>query len=82
MTKKSPLEKLIVNTLGEPFYLNVMKLQNDDRWFPMIEDRFAGSRSKGEAVRMRADALKDLQLTGSPDWKAKELKTVKITLYH
>ena len=80
--KKNPLEKLIVNSLGRPFYLNVIQFLNDDeKWFPMFYSEWSGSDNRLEAVKMRREAFTYLHDKGNKNWKPENLKTVKIELY-
>lgn len=83
MNKKSPLEKSIVNTLREPFYLNVVKyLNTEDRWYPIMISKWAGSSHLREAVKIRKEAAVYLHKQGNSEWKdGKNIKTVKVTLY-
>ncbi len=78
---KSPIEKLMVSSLGEPFYLNVVLFENDNRWFPIFESKWAGSTHKLEAVKLRKEAQVWLKENGSKKWTEKNFKTVKVTLY-
>ena len=77
--KKSPLEKLIVDTLKRSFYLNVA-CPKDWGLVPCWKERFCGSDKKSVAVALRYKWLKELQEKGSSEWGKRDLKTVRITL--
>jgi len=79
--KKSPLNKLVLETLGKPFYLNVVKMKNGKHWFPFWGNKFHGSYRRSDAVKLRRRLLAHLQEVGSPDWSEKDLKTVKVEYY-
>lgn len=82
MAKKDPLKKLLVSTLAETFYLNVLSFKNDRRWFPAWYSKWAGSRNRSEAVKLRKEMSIYLHEYGSDDWKdGKNIKTVKVNLY-
>ena len=85
--KKSPLGKLVLETLGEPFYLNIVQFisHNSAKWdtpIPCWIDKYYGSTKRNEAVKLRKEFLKYLQTEGNPNWKEKDLKTVKIKYYN
>ena len=80
--KKSPLEKLLVETLNEPFYLNVVEFENKKGWSPMFHQEYIGSERLVEAIRLRREGAKYLHDNGSDKWKdGKNIKTVKVELF-
>jgi hypothetical protein len=79
--KKSPLNKLVLESLGEPFYLNIVRFKNDEKWFPCWHKEYSGATRRADAIRLRKDFLKFLQTYGNPDWSEKDLKTVKVEYY-
>ena len=80
--KKDPLKKLMVETLGRSFYLNVVQFNYDEKWYPMFYAKWVGSEKCGEAVALRKEAAKYLHDEGSDLWKdGKNIKTVKVTLF-
>jgi hypothetical protein len=81
MPVKDPLNKLIIETLGKPFFLNVVRFKGDDNWFPCWYTKWAGSEYRMEAVKLRRELYKYLHDKGSDTWKEKNLKTVKISYY-
>jgi len=78
--KKSPLNKLVLETLGEPFYLNIVKMEKDKYWNPCWIKEYNGSNKRLKAVAMRKDLLKYLK-DFNEDWSEKDLKTVKVEYY-
>ncbi len=81
MKNKNPLKRLFVDTLGEPFYLNVAQFKNKEAWYPLWYAKWAGSKSFKEAVELRKEAQEWLYENGSDGWTNKCFRTVKITLY-
>jgi hypothetical protein len=80
--KKTPLEKLVINTLNSPFYLNVAQPFdwppcNWKRPQPCWDIKYAGATNRLEAIKLRKKWLLDLKKMNI-DWKEKDLKTVKI----
>jgi hypothetical protein len=79
--KKLPLNKLVIETLKEPFYFNIVKFKDEEKWYPCWEEKYYGSTRRLEAVKLRKEFLKFLQTEGNPNWSDKDLKTVKIEYY-
>jgi len=84
---KNKLNKLVLKTLGEPFYLNIVQFIScppNNKWntpIPCWIDKYYGSVKRNEAVKLRKEFLKYLQTEGNPNWSEKDLKTVKIEYY-
>ena len=80
MNKKDLLEKLIVDKLAEPFYLNVA-IFPDGGVVPFWYKEYVGSSKRNEATTLRRRFYNE-RLDGKRGaWKEKDLKTVKVTLY-
>lgn len=80
--KKNPLNKLLISSLGEPFYLNVVQFLNEDAWYPMFYAKWVGSNKKSEAIMLRKEASKYLHEHGNKKWRdGKNIKTVKVEHY-
>lgn len=80
MKKKSPLNKFLVSTLSEPFYLNVVRFPSGEV-LPVWRKEYVGSERRSEAVELRKKFFEEYLKDRSNTWKANELKTVKVTLY-
>jgi hypothetical protein len=79
---KNPLKALFVESLGEPFYLNVVQFKNEEKWFPMFHTKWSGSEKRSEAVKLRKEASDWLHNHGNKEWKdGKNIKTVKVIHY-
>lgn len=72
----------MVYSLGQPFYLNIVRFSNNSNWYPMWYSKWAGSDSRSEAVELRKEAQEYLFQNGSDHWTSKNFRTVKVKLYH
>jgi len=82
MKKNNSLNKLLVESLSEPFFLNVVQFRDEEKWYPLWYSKWAGSNSRNEAVALRKEASKYLHETGNKDWRdGKNIKTVKVELF-
>ena len=67
--------------LGEPFYLNVCLLGDEENfpiWVPLFDAKFCGSPQRPEAVSLRRKYQKELNIKYKiwPEWKFKTIKII------
>jgi hypothetical protein len=82
MARERTFKALLVDSLEAPFYLNVVTFEYaPGKWSPVWMKEYAGSVYRREALEMRRAFLNYLLENGSDAWRAKDLKTVKVTLF-